>query len=148
MNSTPPGSWYDHLLFSALAAVAGLLGHHMRNVNSRRHTTFKRSLLEAASSGFIGFLTVLLCRAMNIPYEWTGFIAGVLGWLGATASIQLFERAVRRKLGLSDENVIGNEESGDEPVHTSGSDSVVPGGGAQPAPVHPGVAERPANQDK
>lgn len=112
MNSTPPGSWYDDLLFSAFAAVAGLLGHLMRNANNRRHTTIARSILEAASSGFIGFLTVLMCRAMGLSYEWTGFIAGVLGWLGATASIQLFERAVRRKLGLSDANVIGSEEVG------------------------------------
>lgn len=129
MNSTPPGSWYDHLIFSVLAAVAGLLGHHMRNVNSRRQTTFKRSLLEAASSGFIGFLTVLLCRAMGISYEWTGVIAGLLGWLGATASIQLFERVVRRKLGLTDENIIGGEEPRIEPVHTPGADPVIPRGG-------------------
>lgn len=108
MNSTPPGSWYDDLIFSALAAVAGLLGHLMRNANEKRETTLGRSLLEAACSGFIGFLTVLLCRACNISYEWTGFIAGVLGWLGATVSIQLFERVVRRKLGLQDVDSIGD----------------------------------------
>lgn len=123
MNSTPPGSWYDHLIVSLIAAVAGLLGHHMRNINNRRHTTFKRCLLEALSSGLIGFLTVLLCRAMDISYEWTGFTAGVLGWLGATASIQLFERAVRRKLGLSDENVIGTQEFGAKRANAPDPDS-------------------------
>lgn len=121
MNSTPPGSWYDHLLVTIIAAVAGVLGHHMRNLSDRRATTVKRCLFEACSSGFIGFLTVLLCRTMNLSYEWTGFIAGVLGWLGATASIQLFERFMRRKLGLSDENVIGVTERRTSTVDTLGA---------------------------
>ncbi len=112
MKILPPGTWYDDLFFSGLAALAGVLGHLMRNANSRRQTTFKQTFLEALCSGFIGFLTVLLCRAMNIPYEWTGFIAGVLGWLGATVTIQLFERLVRRKLGL--DNGIANQGSGPE----------------------------------
>lgn len=98
-----PDKWFDNLAFSAMAAFAGLLGYLMRSANDRRAVTWKRSLLEAASSGFIGFLTVMVCRATGVPYEWMGFIAGVLGWLGATASIQLFERIVRRKLGI--ENV-------------------------------------------
>lgn len=106
MSLPPPDfdKWIQDLQFTALAAIAGLLGHLMRNANTRRKTTIKRSILEALSSGLIGFLTVLLCRAMNVSYEWTGFIAGVLGWLGAAASIQLFERVARRKLGIVDDS--------------------------------------------
>lgn len=126
MNSTPPGSWYDQLIVTVIAAIAGVLGHHMRNLSDRRSTTIKRCLFEAASSGFIGFLTVLICRTMNLSYEWTGFIAGVLGWLGATASIQLFERMLRKKLGLSDENVIGIEERRTSSIDSLGANPPAP----------------------
>ncbi len=96
----PNNNWFETAVFTGLASFAGLMGYLMRNSNDRRVITWERSLLETFASGFIGFLTVLLCRALSIPYEWTGFIAGVLGWLGATASIQLFERIVRKKLGI------------------------------------------------
>ena len=105
-----PDKWFDNFAFSCMAAFAGLLGYLMRSANDRRVVTWKRSLLETASSGMIGFLTVLVCRATSVPYEWMGFTAGVLGWLGATASIQLFERLVRRKLGI--ENVDYIQEVG------------------------------------
>ncbi len=105
MNIPPPyEQWLDNLGFTMIAALAGLLGHIMRNSNSRRKTTWGRCALEAASSGFIGFLTIMLCKAMGMSYEWTGFLVGVLGWLGAAASIQIFERVARKKLGIQDED--------------------------------------------
>ncbi len=100
--NVPPNSdsWIETLMFTALAAFAGLMGYLMRNANDKRLVTWERSVLETLASGFIGFLTVMMCRAMHIPYEWTGFIAGVLGWLGATASMTLFESIIRKKLGI------------------------------------------------
>lgn len=98
----PDNHWLDNLGLTFFAAFAGLLGYLMRNANNRRKVTWQRCVLETGASGFIGFLTVMLCRASSISFEWMGFMAGVLGWLGATASIQLFERVVRRKLGLND----------------------------------------------
>ena len=98
----PHDNWFDNFAFTCLAAFAGLLGHIMRSMNERRAITWPRTLVETLASGFIGFLTVLLCRASGVSYEWMGFIAGVFGWLGAAATMVLFERAVRRKLGLED----------------------------------------------
>lgn len=125
---TPPTTWVDDMCISAVASLAGLLGHLMRNANSRRKTTLKRSVLEAACSGLVGFLAVLLCRALGVSYEWTGFIAGVLGWLGATVSIQLFERLVRKKLGLNDVYNGGGEETGGESGGKPAADTAVPAG--------------------
>lgn len=106
MNLPPSWEhWIDNLMLTGFAASAGFLGYLMRNSNNRRKISWGRSLLEAAASGFVGFMTVLLCQAMNLSYEWTGFLSGLLGWLGATTSIQLFERIVRRKLGLDDAGV-------------------------------------------
>lgn len=123
MNLQPPSSdnWIETVFFTILAGFAGLMGYLMRNANDRRIITWERSVLETFASGFIGFLTVLLCRAMTVPYEWTGFIAGVLGWLGATATMQLFERIVRRKLGIENVDLgepkkSGSEDSADSPV--------------------------------
>ena len=96
MNFPQLDQWLDNIGFTFIAALAGLLGHIMRNANNRRKTTWGRCMLEAASSGFIGFLTIMICKAMHISYEWTGFLVGVLGWLGAAASIQIFERVAPR----------------------------------------------------
>lgn len=105
MNIPPNDNWFDNFAFSCLAGFAGLLGHLMRSVNERRAITWERTLLETLASGFIGFLTVMLCRAAGVSYEWMGFIAGVLGWLGAATSMVLFERTVRKKLGLGDDSI-------------------------------------------
>lgn len=100
MDIPPDNKWMDLLTLTLLSALAGTLGHLMRNVQDNRKTTLGRLILEAAASGFIGYLAVLVCRASSITYEWMGVITGVLGWLGAAASIQIFEQLVRKKLGL------------------------------------------------
>lgn len=123
---TPPNeNWFEALMFTGLASFAGLMGYLMRNSNDRRVITWERSLLETMASGFIGFLTVLLCRALNIPYEWTGFIAGVLGWLGATASIQLFERIVRKKLGIENVDLGDPKTNGEQSASQHSADSTI-----------------------
>lgn len=99
----PPPSlehWLDNLMLSVFAAFAGFLGYLMRTVDGPNKVSWPRSLLEGLSSGIIGFLTVLVCRALGLTYEWMGFSAGVLGWMGAKVSIQLLERLVLQKLGL------------------------------------------------
>lgn len=124
----PPNSngFLDNLIFSLFAALAGLLGYLMRNLNDRRSVTWQRSFLEASASGVVGVMTVLLCKAVGLSYEWTGFMCGILGWLGATTSIQLFERVVRRKLGLSDvdNNIsLGSEGNAHGSADSSGGPS-------------------------
>lgn len=121
MNIPPPDeNWYDTFAIVCIAGIAGLLGHLMRSMNERRAVTWPRSLIETLASGFIGFLTVKLCRATGVPYEWMGFAAGVLGWLGAATSMVLFERSVRKRLGLNDVP--------EKPVVQQSSELVGPGG--------------------
>lgn len=112
----PDPKWYDDFGLVLLSALAGLLGYLMRNSNSRRKVTWQRSVLEASASGLVGFLTVMVCKAMGLSYEWTGFLTGVLGWLGATASIQLLERIARRKLGLENVDHPENAIEAEKPV--------------------------------
>lgn len=99
----------------------------MRSMNERRTITWPRTLIETLASGFIGFLTVKFCRAAGIPYEWMGFSAGVLGWLGAATSMMLFERSVRRKLGLNDDTLINQTDTRQSPeLGNPGTDSGEP----------------------
>jgi hypothetical protein len=98
----PPNwaQWLDNVTFTAFAAFAGWMGYLMRTMDEGGKIVWLRSFLEAFSSGIIGFIVVLLCRAMGLSYEWMGVMAGVLGWLGAKASIQLLEKIVRKRLGI------------------------------------------------
>ncbi|AZF88148.1 putative superfamily III holin [Microcystis phage Me-ZS1] len=93
-------SYHDTVLLLMLAIIAGLLGHLMRTVERKEKVRWELAALEAASSGFVGYLAILLCKATGLSYEWTGVIVGLFGWLGATASVRLIERVVRKKLNI------------------------------------------------
>lgn len=96
-------SWSDWLTatgYTLLAAVGGLLGYVMREHDKGNPLSGLRALTEAVSSGFVGFLVMLLCRAMGLDPLWTGPVVGVFGWLGANVSIRLLERIVYEKLGI------------------------------------------------
>lgn len=82
------------------AAIAGALGYLMRSLDSGQKLSKARLFLEAAASGFVGLLTIWLCHAMNLSYEWTGVVVGVCGWLGAHASIQVLQKVVWAKLRI------------------------------------------------
>lgn len=92
--------WLASLGNVALAVVGGLLGYIMREHDKGNPLNWWRAVLEAMSSGFVGVLVLLLCRAMNVDELWTGFAVGMFGWLGANASIRLLEGLVYRKLGV------------------------------------------------
>lgn len=102
VDNLPIPQWLVSLAFVLLAAVGGLLGHAMRNHDAGKPIKFWRMLIEGASSGFVGFIMLLICDQMNLPIQWTGAIVGLFGWLGATASIQIIERFVFKKLGIGD----------------------------------------------
>lgn len=90
------------IAFVLLAGSAGLLGHLMRVVESEGKIRWLVAALEGLSSGFVGFLAVLMCKAMGLSYEWTGVVVGILGWLGAAVSVRMIESIIRKRLGLTE----------------------------------------------
>ena len=102
------------IIFVLLAMIAGLLGHLMRVVERGGKVKWLVAGLEACASGFVGFLATLMCKAMGLSYEWTGVIVGLLGWLGAAASVKIIEKVVRRRLGIADENPFVSEYKNDD----------------------------------
>lgn len=102
------------LLFILMAMIAGLLGHLTRVVERGGKIKWLVAGLEACASGFVGYLAILLCKALGLSYEWTGVIVGLLGWLGAAASVKIIERVVRKRLGIADENPFASEYRGED----------------------------------
>ena len=100
------------LQFAGLSAMGGLLGYLMRQVTRKQPIKLGRATLEAVASGFIGIITMFLCHAIGLPWYWSGAVVGVLGWLGAEASIVVIARAIRGKIGL---DLIPEKEKKDEP---------------------------------
>ncbi|MFC4256344.1 hypothetical protein GRI97_10545 [Altererythrobacter xixiisoli] len=92
--------WLTSAGYTLLAAVGGLLGYVMREHDKGNPLSGWRAVTEALSSGFVGFLVMLLCRAMGFDPLWSGFVVGIFGWLGASVSIRLLERLVYQKLGI------------------------------------------------
>lgn len=101
------------IAYVLLAMIAGLLGHLMRVVERGGKIKWLVACLEACASGFVGYLAILMCKAMGLSYEWTGVIVGLLGWLGASASVKIIEKVVRRRLGIADENPFEPEHKSD-----------------------------------
>lgn len=98
----PPNwnQWIDNLFLTAFSAFAGWMGYLLRTMDEGGKIGWLRSFVEAFASGIIGFIVVMMGRALGLSYEWMGVMAGVLGWLGAKASIQVLEKVVRKKLGI------------------------------------------------
>ena len=100
------------LQFAGFSAMGGLLGYLMRQATREQPIKLSRATLEAVASGFIGIIAMFLCHAMGLPWYWSGAVVGVLGWLGAEASIVVIARAIRGKIGL---DLIPEKEKKDEP---------------------------------
>lgn len=96
---------------AVLAAVAGLLGYLMRTLKRGRKVRAVSVVLETLSSGFVGYMVFLLCRAMKLEDAWVGPIVGVFGWVGASASIRVLETVVEKRLGISDGKGAGDANS-------------------------------------
>lgn len=96
-------NWSDWIVSAGnvlLASIGGLLGYSMREHDKGNPFSWSRAAMEGVSSGFVGFLVMLLCGALKIDPLYSGFIVGVFGWLGANASIRLLEGFVYKKLGI------------------------------------------------
>ena len=100
------------LQFAGFSAMGGLLGYLMRQATREQPIKLSRATLEAVASGFIGVIMMFLCHAIGLPWYWSGAVVGVLGWLGAEASIVVIARVIRGKVGL---DLIPEKEKKDEP---------------------------------
>ncbi|UZT28672.1 hypothetical protein pD_gene0065 [Vibrio phage 033B] len=91
-------------IFVAFATVGGLLAYLMRAFNKAEKPVLARGVVEGLSSGFVGLIAMLMCKALGLSWEWSGVVVGVFGWLGAETSIMMLSKAVRKKLGIDDGN--------------------------------------------
>lgn len=99
------------LSLSALAAFAGMLGYTMRTIEANRKPSVLRSIFEGLCSGLIGYLVVLIGTEFALGPNYTGIACGMLGWMGAPASIRFFEKILNRKFGLPEEPTDGAGKS-------------------------------------
>ncbi|MEO8993215.1 MAG: phage holin family protein [Rhodanobacter sp.] len=105
MDPTPPGGWsfWQFVSYPIFAAVGGLLGYLLRTLDAGLRVSKWRAVIESLGAGFVGEIVLLMCKALGLGWQWTGVMTGVCGWLGATVSIRLLEKVVRKKLGVADE---------------------------------------------
>jgi len=85
-------------------AIGGLLAYLLRTLNEDATPTVGRAIVEAFSSGFVGLIAMLICKALGLDWKWSGVVVGVFGWLGAEASIMVAIRFLKSKLGLSNKD--------------------------------------------
>lgn len=108
MTSLPPPdtpTWLQAFVYAAFAAFAGLLGYILRSMDAGLKVTYPRAFVEALSAGVVGLIAMWICQASGLSMQWTGVTVAVSGWLGANASIQVLQRLVWRKLGISPKDV-------------------------------------------
>ncbi len=94
-----------------LAMIAGWLGYLIRTLDEGGKIHWFRSFLEAVASGLVGYISILLCNALHLSFEWTGVVVGIFGWLGATATIRILEKLVRKRLGIENDTVSDKTDS-------------------------------------
>lgn len=105
MDPTPPGGLgpWQLVLFPVFSAFGGFLGFVLRQLDAGNKVSMTRAVIESAGAGFAGVLVMLVCQAMHLSPQWTGVAVGVFGWLGATATIGVLAKILRKKLGISDD---------------------------------------------
>jgi LydA holin phage, holin superfamily III len=96
--------WFLKLSYIALAWFGGAMGYVMGQLEKEKKVSFWRMLTEGTASAFVGIIVMLLCQAMKLSPEWTGVVVGVCGWLGANVSIRLLEKAVKKRIGVNDDD--------------------------------------------
>lgn len=93
-------SWIEIIIFIIFTIIGGCLGYLMRASGRKEPATVSRTILEGLSAGFLGFVTLLLCRASGLDWIWSGVVVGVFSWLGAEATVVALIRFVKRKVGI------------------------------------------------
>ena len=100
LNPQPPFNLLEFVLYALFAASGGFLGHTTRTIEKHRPFSLGLAIVEAGSSGFLGVLTLLACKAMHFDEMWTGVIVGTLAWCGASATGRTLERVISRRLAI------------------------------------------------
>lgn len=95
--------------YGIFAVLCGTLGCVLRLMDAGSNVSTTRVLVEGISAGVVGVLIMWICEAMAVSQPWTAVSVGVGGWMGASASIQVIQRAVWGRLGLNGDN--GNESA-------------------------------------
>lgn len=93
--------WIRAAVYVCLAFVGGALAYMLRSMHNKEKIDKGRLFVEAASSAFVGLLVMMLCQEFDVSPQLTGMAVGVFGWLGATATIQVLERIIYSRLGIT-----------------------------------------------
>lgn len=100
MEDLPIPKWIIYLGFIIFGVAGGMIGYATREQQKSHKIIWGRALLEGLASGFIGILVLLLSLEMGFSMLWAGFLVGVFGWIGATASIGVFNRIIASRAGF------------------------------------------------
>jgi len=97
-------SWWPTIVAHAWVILLSMLGgvvSYIQKVRSGQCSRFNVTELigEIITSGFAGLLTYLFCEAAGINLEWTAFMVGVSGHMGARA-VMMFERYLGKRFDL------------------------------------------------
>jgi LydA holin phage, holin superfamily III len=109
-NNDPRYAWLQAIALAAFAAFAGALGYVMRTMDAHLPVTFWPTFVQGLAAGFVGLLVMMICQSVGLSWQWMAVSVGVSGWLGATASIQVIQQLVWKKLGLNRRPDDGNSE--------------------------------------
>lgn len=93
--------WLRGLCYATFAAAAGALGYIFRSMDAGVPVSIGRAVAEMFGAALVGLFAMWICQATGISQQWTAVTVGISGWLGATASIQVLQRLVWSKLGLT-----------------------------------------------
>lgn len=85
-------------IFVVFAAIGGSLGYCMRAVGKKEKIEIGRVVLEFACAGFLGVITVLFCRAVQMDWIWSGVVVGLFSWVGVDKTVAMLTNAVKRQL--------------------------------------------------
>lgn len=93
------------VIFGSFAGLGGILSYLMRTLNRNETPKLSKTVVEGLSSAFVGVLAMLICKAFNLDWVWCGVIVGVFGWVGAEASIALLSALIRKRLGVTTDDL-------------------------------------------
>jgi len=93
----------DTLMAGGFAALAGSIQYWLK-ITEGQMFGWKEFLVHVAVSSLCGLIAFPLLQYAGLPAEVCGSLCGLAGWMG-TRLIRLAEVLVRKKLGISEEDL-------------------------------------------